>query len=132
MASSRYGSKKRILEPSLLTNLLGLRAMKADVIYIGTSGWSYKSWAESFYPLICLLTDDPTFITVILARARDPSPSRSPAEVSRVASPFLPWLGRADVVHVFRDGRGWVLDSLQYRSCQEFALPRISGRVYSL
>jgi uncharacterized protein YecE (DUF72 family) len=24
--------------------------MKADGIYIGTSGWSYKSWAENFYP----------------------------------------------------------------------------------
>src|ERR1700719_3301071 len=24
--------------------------MKAGHIYIGTSGWSYKSWAEAFYP----------------------------------------------------------------------------------
>jgi uncharacterized protein YecE (DUF72 family) len=24
--------------------------MKAGGIYIGTSGWSYKSWAENFYP----------------------------------------------------------------------------------
>jgi len=24
--------------------------MQANGIYIGTSGWSYKSWAESFYP----------------------------------------------------------------------------------
>jgi uncharacterized protein YecE (DUF72 family) len=24
--------------------------MKADGIYIGTSGWSYKGWAEGFYP----------------------------------------------------------------------------------
>lgn len=27
-----------------------MRSMKTDGIYIGTSGWSYKSWAESFYP----------------------------------------------------------------------------------
>ena len=24
--------------------------MKTGYIYIGTSGWSYKSWAETFYP----------------------------------------------------------------------------------
>jgi hypothetical protein len=25
--------------------------MKAGPIYVGTSGWSYKSWAEAFYSL---------------------------------------------------------------------------------
>ena len=25
-------------------------AMQSDGIYIGTSGWSYKGWAEVFYP----------------------------------------------------------------------------------
>jgi hypothetical protein len=24
--------------------------MKPGAIYIGTSGWSYKSWAQTFYP----------------------------------------------------------------------------------
>jgi uncharacterized protein YecE (DUF72 family) len=28
----------------------GIKSMKAGSIYIGTSGWSYKSWAKTFYP----------------------------------------------------------------------------------
>ena len=35
--------------------------MKAGRIYIGTSGWSYKSWAETFYPADLSLGKQLTF-----------------------------------------------------------------------
>jgi uncharacterized protein YecE (DUF72 family) len=49
-------------------NKTGKISMKAGYIYIGTSGWSYKSWAEAFYPaglppgkqLACYTTKFPT------------------------------------------------------------------------
>ncbi len=37
--------------------------MKASGIYIGTSGWSYKSWAETFYPCDLPASRQLTFYT---------------------------------------------------------------------